>query len=235
VPEARYFAVVPAAGTGSRMGAARPKQYLALAGRPVLAHTLARLASEPRIETIVVCIARDDRWWPEVAGTLDAPVTVADGGAERAHSVLNGLDALAGSARPTDWVLVHDAVRPCLRPADLHRLIEATAADPVGGLLAARVSDTLKRADAAGRVEETVGREGLWRALTPQIFRFGLLRDALVASLDQGQVVTDEAAAVERLGARPLLVEGHSDNIKITVAPDLGLAERVLELLELEK
>jgi len=216
------------------MDADRPKQYLEVAGRTVLAHTLDRLAREPRIAQVVVCVAAGDPWWPRVAATLGQPVTVAPGGAERAHSVLNGLHALAGLARPDDWVLVHDAVRPCLRAADLRKLIEATAGDAVGGLLAARVTDTIKRADGEGRVAETVARESLWRALTPQLFRYGLLREALGASIAAGQAVTDEAVAVERQGARPLLVEGHSDNIKITVPADLGLAERLLATQELD-
>ena len=224
---ARYWAMVPAAGAGKRMGSAIPKQYLSLLGRPVVACALATLLQHPRIDGVVVAVDAKDEWWPAVAANLDAtkPLLRATGGAERCHSVLNGLDVLRERAAPSDWVLVHDAARPCLCPADLDRLLAELADDPVGGLLAVPVRDTLKRADPAGRVAATVDRSRLWHALTPQMFRLGVLRDALRAALARGLLVTDEAAAMEAAGFAPRLVEGRADNLKITRPEDLALAE----------
>ena len=223
----RYWAMVPAAGAGKRMGLAVPKQYLSLAGRPVIAHTLASLLHHPRIDGVAVAIGAGDEWWPTVAAELNAakPLRVVTGGAERCHSVLNGLEALSEPAQPEDWVLVHDAARPCLTAGDLDRLIDTLADDPVGGLLAVPVRDTLKQADDAGRVAATVDRSRLWHALTPQMFRLGMLHEALRAALARGLLVTDEAAAIEAAGFAPRLVEGRADNLKITRPEDLALAE----------
>lgn len=223
----RYWAIVPAAGAGRRMGSAIPKQYLPLAGQSVIAHTLDTLLHHPRLAGVVVAISADDEWWPEIAAgrVTDKPLLVVTGGVERSHSVLNGLDALSERAHPDDWVLVHDAARPCLCVADLERLLTELADDPVGGLLAVPVRDTLKRADAAGRVAVTVDRSSLWHALTPQMFRLGLLRDALRKALTRGLMVTDEAAAMEAAGFTPRLIEGRADNLKITRPEDLALAE----------
>ncbi|MDQ5911125.1 MAG: 2-C-methyl-D-erythritol 4-phosphate cytidylyltransferase [Pseudomonadota bacterium] len=238
----RYWAVVPAAGAGRRMGSAIPKQYLLLAGQPVIAHTLDILLRHPRLSGVVVAISVEDEWWPEVvaarvtnkpllvvtggaARVTNKPLLVVTGGAERGHSVLNGLDALWERAQPDDWVLVHDAARPCLSVDDLDRLLTELAEDAVGGLLAVPVSDTLKQADRAGRVAATVDRSQLWRALTPQMFRLGLLREALREALARGQIVTDEAAAMEAAGFTPQLIEGRADNLKITRPEDLALAE----------
>lgn len=223
----RYWAMVPAAGAGKRMGSAVPKQYLSLAGRPVIAHTLASLLDHPRIDGVAVAIGAGDEWWPTVAAELNAakPLRVVTGGAERCHSVLNGLEALSEPAQPEDWVLVHDAARPCLTGGDLDRLIDTLADDPVGGLLAVPVRDTLKQADDAGRVAATVDRSRLWHALTPQMFRLGMLHEALRAALARGLLVTDEAAAMEAAGFAPRLVEGRADNLKITRPEDLALAE----------
>ena len=224
----RFWAVVPAAGIGSRMGGDIPKQYLPLLGRPIIAHTLARLCNHPRISGVVVVLAADDPWWPEIRpACARAPLVVA-GGEERRDSVLSGLDALTGHASNDDWVLVHDAVRPCLRDEDIDRLIDALSADEVGGLLATPVRDTMKRAGGDNRVRETVSRASLWHAQTPQMFRLGALRDALRLSVDEGRDVTDEAQAMELTGARPRLVQGHEDNIKITRPEDLKLAEMLL-------
>jgi 2-C-methyl-D-erythritol 4-phosphate cytidylyltransferase len=223
--EVDYWAIVPAAGSGRRMGAEMPKQYLPLLGRPVIAHTVERFLNHPRISGVVVVLSADDPWWPQVnIEGARAPVVV-DGGAERCHSVLNGLDALAERGAERDWVLVHDAVRPCLRSEDLDRLMSELGADPVGGLLATRVKDTMKRADDDGQVSETVSRDALWHALTPQMFRLGPLRAAMQLVIGDGQLVTDEAQAMERSGVCPRLVEGHDDNIKITRAEDMALAE----------
>ena len=224
---ARYWALIPAAGIGKRMGSAIPKQYLPLAGRPVIAHALTTLLDHPRVAGAVVAIGAEDAWWPTVAAGLTAatPLWVVTGGAERCHSVLNGLETLRERADSTDWVLVHDAARPCLTAKDVDRLLAELADDPVGGLLAVPVRDTLKQADATGRVAATVDRSQLWHALTPQMFRLGMLHEALRAALARGLLVTDEAAALEAAGLTPRLVEGRADNLKITRPEDLALAE----------
>ena len=210
------------------MGGDIPKQYLPLLGRPVIAHTLARLCNHRRIAGVIVAVAADDRWWPEIPLDFANTPMVVDGGAERRDSVLNGLAGLSGHASDDDWVLVHDAVRPCLRGADIDRLMDTLSTDAVGGLLATRVRDTMKRCSADLRVRETVSRESLWQAQTPQMFRLGALRDAIQLSVDEDRDVTDEAQAMELSGARPRLVEGHEDNIKITRPEDLMLAETFL-------
>ena len=222
----RHFAIVPAAGSGSRFGAEKPKQYLDLLGRPLIFHTLKALTACPDIERVWVVLAPDDPWWPrtdwsELGAKLE---TVRCGGATRAESVSNGLQAAAMVAADDDWVLVHDAARPCLSPAVLDALFADLANDPVGGILAVPVADTLKRADAEQRVAATVPRDGLWQAQTPQMFRYGLLCDALQKCRD----VTDEAGAVEALGLRPKLVRGDATNLKVTYPADLPLAAMIL-------
>jgi 2-C-methyl-D-erythritol 4-phosphate cytidylyltransferase len=225
------WVVVPAAGSGSRFGGDTPKQYLSLRGRSVLQHTLERLGRHPRVSGLqVVCAADDGRWpgWTELDGK---PVRRADGGASRAESVLAGLRALPESVGPQDWVLVHDAARPCLRADDLDRLLERGCAHPVGAILAAPVRDTLKRADGDAAIERSEPRERLWRALTPQLFRRAMLADALQAAITAKRPVTDEAMAIEQLGLKPLLVEGAEDNIKITTPADLAMAAFLLEVM----
>jgi 2-C-methyl-D-erythritol 4-phosphate cytidylyltransferase len=222
------YAVVPAAGRGSRMGGEVPKQYLDLAGRSVLEHALWRLAPHPLIARVVVAIAEDDRRFAALAPRLPPKIATVTGGVERCHSVLAGLAALAVTAAPDDWVLVHDAARPCLRRSDLDRLIETATADPVGAILAVPVRDTLKRADDACRSAQTVDRTGLWHALTPQMFRLDMLRRALEQALAAERLVTDEAEAIEAAGSCPRLVAAHGDNIKITHPEDLGLAALIL-------
>lgn len=221
----RYWAVVPAGGVGRRMGAALPKQYLPLAGFSIIVHALHTLLQHPRISGAVVVTGVGDIWWERIRLAPEKPLLQATGGEERCHSVLNGLQALAAWAAPDDWVLVHDAARPCLLAADLDRLMTTLQDDPVGGLLAVPVRDTLKRADPEGRVCATVDRADLWHALTPQMFRFNLLRDALQDALARNLLVTDDAAAMEAAGWAPRLVEGRADNIKITRPEDLALAE----------
>jgi 2-C-methyl-D-erythritol 4-phosphate cytidylyltransferase len=224
-PPAKYWAVVPAAGAGTRMQAEVPKQYLPLAGRPVIEHTLHRLAMYTDIAGIMVALAADDELWAELRlGFVAKRVYTTTGGAERCHSVLAALNALKDKARDNDWVLVHDAARPCVRPADLDALVSTVRRHPAGGILAMPVRDTMKRTAPNGEISETVDREHLWHALTPQMFPYGLLREALASAIDQNALVTDEASAVERAGHRPLVVEGHSDNIKITRPEDLELA-----------
>jgi len=222
----RYYAIIPAAGSGSRFGAEKPKQYLELLGRPLIHHTLAALVACPEIDRVWVVLSPDDIWWSrydwsELGAKLE---TLRCGGATRADSVGNGLRAAAMVAAEDDWVLVHDAARPCLSGAMLAALFDELADDPVGGILAVPVADTLKRADSAQRVAATEPRDGLWQAQTPQMFRYGCLLEAL----DKSRDVTDEAGAVEALGLKPKLVRGDSTNLKVTYPADLALAAMIL-------
>ena len=223
----RCFAVVPAAGQGRRMGSEIPKQYLTLAGKPVLQHTLERLLVVPDLELIVVALAAGDRRWSELPLSRHPRVMVTQGGAERADSVLAGLKVLENRAADQDWVMVHDAARPCLRPADAVKLLQELAEDPVGGILALPSVDTLKEVER-GEIRQTLSRHRIWRALTPQLFRYRLLRQALERALAEGLQVTDESSAVESAGYRPKIVEGSPDNIKITQPEDLPLAAFIL-------
>lgn len=225
--DARVFGLIPAAGTGSRMGGDLPKQYAPLGGRPMLAHAIAALLADRRVERVLVVVAAGDERYKQLG--RDARVEFAPvGGASRAESVRNGLARLMMSASAEDWVLVHDAARPCLAPDELAALIDALADEPVGGLLAVAVADTIKR-ETGGRVERTVERAGLWRALTPQMFRLGVLADALERARDLA-AITDESSAVERIGHAPRLVPGRASNIKVTRPDDLPLAEAILRL-----
>ena len=229
----RFFAVVPAAGVGARLGATIPKQYLSIGDRSVLARSVAPLLAAPWIRSVLVVVAPGDARAAEACGPLTA--THGDrlriravGGASRRDSVLAGLDALAREAKgkpvDSDWVMVHDAARPGLSGVSLERMRDELGADPVGGILALPVADTVKRSDRDGRVVATVPREGLWLAQTPQMFRFALLHDALRAHPQ----VTDEAAALEADGRSPLLVEGERGNFKVTTADDLRMMQDLL-------
>ena len=222
---ASVWAVVPAAGRGTRFGGEVPKQYLQVGGRPLLAYTLDALLAHPAVAGVVVALAADDPWWPGWSDHAGKPVLTCTGGASRAASVLAAMAALPESVRADDFVLVHDAARPNLAPVDLDRLLEQGRADPVGAILAAPVRDTLKRAGDDGGIDRTEPRERLWRALTPQLFRRLQLARALQAAADAGVEVTDEAMALERQGARPLLVEGREDNFKVTTPADLARFE----------
>ena len=213
------------------MQAAVPKQYLPLLGRPILVRTLERLCTHPRLQGVLVGIAANDDHWSRCADDcshLPRFVGTFTGGSQRAQTVLSGLRALASRARAGDWVMVHDAVRPCVRHDDIDKLIDAVVASDQGGLLALPIADTVKRTDASGRVLETVARNDLCRALTPQMFRLDRLQTALEQALADGFEITDEAAAIEHIGGRPLVVAGHPDNIKITHPADLDLAELYL-------
>lgn len=222
------WAVVPAAGIGRRFGGEIPKQYQPLEGRTVIEWALAPLLDHPAVCRTVVALAPEDPHWPRLAlGRREALVSV-QGGDERAVSVANALAWIAERAGPEDRVLVHDAVRPCLASRDLDRLLREGLADPQGALLAAPVADTLKREDDQGRVAATVRRDGLWRALTPQLFPVRDLRDALSRLAATARSVTDEAMAMEQAGFRPRLVPGDPGNIKITTPADLELARRLL-------
>ena len=222
---AQVWAVVPAAGRGTRFGGPVPKQYLTAAGEPLLAHALAALLSHPGVAGVMVAIAEQDADWPGWTEFAGKPVLTCIGGATRAASVLAGLQALPDSVRADDFVLVHDAARPNLPAADLGRLLEVGRADPVGAILAAPVRDTLKRAGDDGGIDRTEPRERLWRALTPQLFRRHQLTRALLDATSTGSEVTDEAMAMERQGARPLLVEGDECNFKVTTPADLARFE----------
>ena len=226
------WVVVPAAGRGSRFGGELPKQYQPILGRPLIRHTLERLAAHPRVAGLCVALAADDPHWPGWRELKGKPVLRCSGGAERADSVLAGVRALPATVREKDWVLVHDAARPGLRAHDLERLLDHGAAHDVGAILAAPVRDTLKRAAARGTIARSEPREQLWRAFTPQMFRRAALERALESALAAGVRITDEAMAFERLGLAPLLVEGAEDNIKVTTPADLALAEFLLARLD---
>jgi 2-C-methyl-D-erythritol 4-phosphate cytidylyltransferase len=221
------WCVLPAAGKGVRAGGDRPKQYQPIGGRPMIEHTLERLAAHPLIAGLVVAIAADDRHFASTDTIGGKPLLVTVGGGERSDSVLAGLLALPASVGERDFVLVHDAARPCVRAADIARLVEL-AGEGEGGLLGAPLRDTLKRADTACHSIATEPREGRWRAFTPQMFRRGPLVRALRLAGEDGIVVSDEAMAMERFGVAPLLVEGSEDNIKVTTPADFALAEFLL-------
>jgi len=224
---ARYFGLVPAAGSGSRFGADGLKQYSPLAGKPMLYHSIERLLAAPEVEVVFVVLAPADtdfrtHDWSAFGQRL-APLYC--GGASRRDSVLNGIVAAASAVDPNDWMLVHDAARPCLGKAELRRLMDEAGRDEVGGILAIPVADTLKRADDEHRILATEPRDGLWRAQTPQMFRHGML----LRALREAEHVTDDASAVEALGYKPKLVEGSAKNLKVTFAADLEIAERLLK------
>ena len=290
----RYWLVMPAAGVGRRFGHVKPKQYAPLQGRTVIEWALTPFLTDPQCAGAAISLASDDPYWPEVANQLTkmpgrtADIIVAGGGAERSQSVRKGLEALAGRATSDDWILVHDAARPCLSSHDLQQLLGQLGSHPVGGILATPAADTLKRASAETRaavaasataqtqtpaaaaagsapkpihtlaaansdsataptttttasaappppgpeIDQTVDRAGLWRALTPQMFRYQALSDALDRALAAGRLPTDEAQALEWTGAHPVLVQGSAANIKITSADDLVLAAALLNARE---
>ncbi len=224
------IAIVPAAGTGRRFGGETPKQYLTLHGATVMEHTLALLLSQPQIGRVVVALHPDDTRWQALPVFDDARVERVAGGDERCHSVRNALAHVQKRHPDAVWALVHDVARPCCPRGDIDKLISQLEFHPVGGLLAAPVSDTLKRVDAMQQVQETVDRASLWSALTPQLFRARLLLDALDFCLARDVLVTDEAQAMEAIGLSPQVVEGSRRNLKITRPEDLALAGYFLSL-----
>ncbi len=231
----RYWLVMPAAGSGSRFDAHAPKQYAPLEGRTVIEWALAPFLADARCAHIIVALARADTGWEQVAARLDARgsiLTAVGGGAQRSQSVRLALAGLEERAGADDWVLVHDAARPCLGAAELERLLGELGAHPVGGLLAIPATDTLKRAHrgsgTGAGVAQTVDRSGLWRALTPQMFRYRRLCTALDQAHAAGRFPSDEAQALEWLGEQPVLIEGAATNLKITTGADLVLAAAVL-------
>ena len=228
--KSKIIALVPAAGTGTRFGDALPKQYLDIDGHPLLFHTLKALTRVSRIDGITVVLSPDDSHWqryPADWALLGTKLSTAlVGGNSRGETIANGLDAIAAGSGLTsnDWVMVHDAARPCISPELIEQFIDELESDPIGGLLALPLADTIKLADGNLRVEKTVPREGLWLAQTPQMFRFGLLKNALARC----PKATDEAQAIESLGHQPKLVMGDSANLKVTYAQDLKLARMLL-------
>lgn len=220
----RYYAIVPAAGIGSRMQSPIPKQYLNIAGKPLIHHTLITLLEYPKIVSVVLLLNPQDTFWPALE--LKHPkLILAAGGSERYDSVANGLQVLMPKAKAQDWVLVHDAARPCLEPSDIDYLINELNSHSVGGLLGAVACDTIKRVNNSQEAIETLERNQIWQAFTPQMFRFGVLKEALNSAIKQQKKPTDEASAIESIGLKPLLVQGKRSNIKVTNQEDLALAE----------
>ncbi|MDN2485451.1 2-C-methyl-D-erythritol 4-phosphate cytidylyltransferase [Kosakonia sacchari] len=215
-------AVVPAAGFGRRMQTECPKQYLSIGDKTILEHAVAALLAHPRVSRVIIAVSPGDERFAQLPLASHPQITVVNGGAERADSVLAGLKAASGA----QWVLVHDAARPCLHQDDLNRLLALSETSRVGGILAAPVRDTMKRAEPGKTaIAHTVERNDLWHALTPQFFPLPLLHDSLTRALNEGAVITDEASALEYCGFHPELVAGRADNIKVTQPEDLRLAE----------
>ncbi len=231
----KYWGVMPAAGVGTRMQLDYPKQYLKVAGKTILEHSIAALLTHPRIESLVVCLSPDDGVFPSL-NIQDNRVVTALGGAERSDSVLNGLMKLKNLAAEDDWVLVHDAARPCLQVSSINRLVEQLEGDSVGGILALKAKDTLKQASVKAslpssdipEVCQTLDRNAIWQAQTPQMFRYGVLLSALRYCADHELTVTDEASALEHKGHAVKLIEGSAQNIKVTTPEDQRLAEFLL-------
>jgi len=229
-----FWVVIPAAGVGKRMEVDHPKQYLRLEGSnslnaTVIEQTISRFSHHSKIKGIVVVISKDDEYWPTLEINHTVPLYLAEGGKERCHSVLNGLTFLKGKAQENDWILVHDAARPCLHLDDIEKLMGRLSDHSIGGLLGLPVADTLKFCSDDRQVKRTVDRSGLWRALTPQMFRYQKLLDALNEAIIYPEKITDEASAIEMAGYEPLMVEGRWDNIKITHPQDLSQANLILE------
>ena len=223
------WAVIPAAGSGKRMGSGLPKQYLKINNMTMLEHSVSSLLSDPRILGINVVVDLQQSLHADLPNLKDPRVSFVQGGAERSDSVLAGLTALLGVADKKDWVLVHDAARPCVKPDEISRLIDTVSDSGVGGILAQRITDTVKKANDDGLVNHTIERENLWRALTPQMFSLGLLQDALWSAKTENVPVTDEAAAMERMGHVVQLVSGLSTNVKVTLPSDFEFAESFLD------
>lgn len=226
---ARVHALIPAAGRSVRFGGTTLKQYTYLAGSPVLAHSIEAVCRHQAVQAVTVALAADDGIFEELIGPDWPAVNTVTGGDSRARTVMNGLDFILRTDPASEWVLVHDAARPCLSRRDLARLLEQGMAGDSGAILAVPVADTLKRAAAGNRIEGTVDRSGLWAAQTPQLFPTAKLAASLAAALEAGESPTDEAAAMERAGFQPLLVQGSSSNIKITGSDDLALAEFIIQ------
>lgn len=224
-----FWCVVPAAGIGSRMGLEFPKQYLKLHNKTILEYTLERLLSIPYLQGIIVPIHTNDTYWQQLPSAKNARIQSIFGGNERCDSVLAALEHLKNNANHNDWVLVHDAARPCVTLDSIEKLVQSLMGNTVGGILGVPISDTLKRVNDDLKIQSTVDRRTLWQAQTPQMFRFGLLYECLTRAISEQHPVTDEASAVEFCGHVPLMVEGRSDNIKMTRPNDLPLVQFILD------
>ena len=225
----KYWVVIPAAGVGSRMGVDKPKQYILLNNKTIIEHTIECFIHREEIEKIIVAISKEDELWPTLAISNHDKIVTAPGGEERYQSVLNCLQALSGKAEDSDWVMVHDAARPCLNQSAIDRLIIELRTHEVGGILAMPCRDTMKRANDAGEIDETVDRESLWHAQTPQMFKYGKLLSSIEDALKNKTVVTDESMAMERMGFKPMLVHGHQENMKLTHKDDLESLKMYLD------
>lgn len=227
-----YFVVIVAAGTGSRFGHKLPKQYHQLAGQPVLVHSVDKVCSAvakcTNLTSSWLVINPNDKQLITQTCQFNTPLTLVNGGAERLHSVFNALKYIKKVAKADDFVVIHDAARPLVREVDVAKLLAATTNHAVGGILAVPVRDTLKKVGSDDGIRETISREALWQAQTPQVLRFGVLYDALVHIIDQNLMVTDDAHAVEIMGYQPLVVQGHPDNIKITYHEDMVFAKQFI-------
>ena len=226
----RIWAVIPAAGVGKRYSSDIPKQYLPLSGLPVLLHSINKLVKLDEIEEILVALNPEDTFW-EKLNFSHPKVTAIHGGVERCNSVNSALEELSGRAKKGDWVLVHDAVRPCISDSDLKKITSIVNDEEVGGLFAFPILDTIKEVGENLDVQKTIPRGSLWSAMTPQIFRYELLKQALEAALVAGGSVTDEASAIESIGLTPRIVQGDKTNIKVTHSTDMVLAESIINTL----
>lgn len=227
--DTKYWAIVPAAGRGLRMGAKKPKQYINIAGKTMIEHSLAPLIANEQIKKVVVVLSEQDKYWRTLPIATHNKIVTTTGGAERCHSVFNGLEVIQSYAYDNDWVLIHDAARPLISSTDVMKLITELADDDVGGLLGVPIHATIKRVNNQHQILETVPRRHLWRAFTPQMFRYGILLKALNATLPDNPT-SDSAKAVEQLGLSPTMIEGCGDNIKITRPSDLVWAEQLLQM-----
>lgn len=226
----KIWVIIPAAGVGKRMNSNTPKQYLVLNNKTILEHTLRIFEQHHSMSEVVVVISEEDEYWSSLDIKYSKPLHKVYGGQERCNSVLNGLNFLDNKAADDDWILVHDAARPCLRDEDLTLLLETDFEDGFGGILAIPVKDTMKRSSVGtNHIKETIDRENLWHALTPQMYRYRTLKNALELALDKNISITDEASAIEFAGYKSMLIEGHADNLKITRPEDLALAEFYLK------
>lgn len=225
---ARYWVVIPAAGVGTRMGVDKPKQYISVNDKSIIEHTIDCFINRDEIEAVVVAISKADDYWSTLAIAKHEKVITAPGGDERYQSVFNGLNALHEKAEDNDWVLVHDAARPCLSQSAIDRLMINLRTHDDGGILALPCRDTMKRANESGEIVDTVEREFLWHAQTPQMFKYKNLYSAIEKILNENIVVTDEAMAMELSGFKPMLVQGHQENIKVTHKEDLQYLEHYL-------
>ena len=231
--DVRYWVVIPAAGVGKRMGVDKPKQYIEVSNKTIIEHTIKCFLDREEIEKVVVAISNTDEFWPELQISKHEKVITAPGGAERYQSVFNGLKELQDKAEQNDWVLVHDAARPCLSQSAIDRLMIELREHEVGGILAMPCRDTMKRSNEKSEIIDTVERESLWHAQTPQMFKYEKLYSAISDVLEKDIVVTDEAMAIELSGFKPLLVRGQQENIKITHKDDLKYLETYLNEMKL--